>query len=185
LKDKSKTDINSASGALYYVSGFLFFLLMMPVFLLSCSGSDDQREFERQALSTPSGFTETDASGAVTGTVDPDDWRIAPFFQGLVEIQPAFPNPVQTTENVTIEITITGVEAVRGLDVVAWFEGGHVRSVYQDPSNPLNFGLKSVRFSALELSRFGTDGDEARGLRRVLIFDGNDNLISYGDIKVE
>lgn len=158
---------------------------MLPVFLVSCSGSDDQREFEQQALSTPSGFTETDASGAVTGDVDPDDWRIAPFFQGLVEIQPAYPNPVQTTENVNIEITITGVEAVRGLDIMVWFDGGHVQSVYQDPGNPLNPGLIVARFSALDLSRFDNGGEGARGLRRVLIFDGNDNLISYGDIKVE
>ncbi len=158
---------------------------MLPVFLVSCSGSDDQREFERQALSPASGFTETDASGALTGNVDPDDWRISPFFQGLVEIQPAFPNPVQTTENVTIEITVTGVEAVRGLNIMVWFEGGHVPSVYQDPSNPLQPGLIVARFSALELSRFGNGGDGARGLKRVLIFDGNDNLISYGDIKVE
>jgi hypothetical protein len=42
-----------------------------------------------------------------------------------------------------------------------------------------------VHFSPLELSRFQNDADGARGLKRILIFDGSNNLISYGDIMVE
>jgi hypothetical protein len=164
---------------------FYILIFLLTALLFSCSGSDDQREFERQAMQQPSGFTHTDASGAVTGSVDRDDWRIAPFFQGLVEIEPAYPNPVLTTEQIRLEITVTGIESVRGLQISAILDGGYYQPIYTDHTSPLNPGLKVVQFSPLDLSRFDDDSDGARGLKRILIFDGNNNLISYGDIMVE
>jgi len=166
-------------------STLLLFIILFAAIIFGCSSSDEQREFERQAMQQPSGFTQTDASGAVTGSIDRDDWRIAPFFQGLVEIEPAYPNPVMTTESVNLEITVTGIESVSGLRISVILDGGHFREIFSDLASPMNFGLMVVHFSPLELSRFQNDADGARGLKRILIFDGSSNLISYGDIMVE
>lgn len=159
----------------------LLLILVCPV-MANCSGNEDQRDFEREALSTPSGYTQTDGSGAVTGQTDSNDWRVAPFFQGLVEIRPAYPNPVQTTENVSIDIVVTGVESVNGYEVVVWFETGSIKTVHG--FTPLHPGENRATISAIELGMVNTP-ESAVGLKRVLIFDGRDNLISYGDILVQ
>lgn len=55
------------------------------ILLTACGQDDDQRDFENEAFSLPEGFTETDGSGQIVDeNEDPDDWRTAPFFQGLV-----------------------------------------------------------------------------------------------------
>ncbi len=167
---------------------------LIPVFLLalilaaaSCTGSDDQREFEEQAFLAPEGYTETDASGNLIdgGEFDPDDWRVAPFFQGLIEVDPAFPNPVLTTDQVTLQVLITGVESINGLGIYAWFhETGGIRPIDLISQSPVPPGLHTFRFQAAELSRFD-DVESARGLKRLLLLDNNENVISYGDILVE
>lgn len=155
--------------------------LILSVFLVQCSGSDDQREFEREAMQESNEITETDGSGALAGEHDPDDWRIAPFFQGLVDIDPAFPNPVLTNEDVFIHVEIPGVASVSRLEALVRFEDGWFGEleVVDDPST-----LTVLRFSAIRLGR-NQNPESALGLKRILIFDGNGNIISYGDIRVE
>lgn len=161
----------------------LLLTLLLAFFIVHCSDNDDQRQFEREAMRAPDGITETDGSGALTGDQDPDDWRIAPFFQGLVEIDPAFPNPVMTNENVEIHIEITGIESVMGIEAV-WIDEPYFHILDEVEQAPLPPGLTVLRFPA---SRMGTttNPESALGLKRVLIFDRNRNIISYGDIRVE
>lgn len=174
--------VNAAMDTKYLIP---LLILLTTAFFLSCSSSDEQREFERQAMQPPSGYTQTDASGSITGSIDRDDWRIAPYFQGLIDIKPAFPNPAITTESINLEITVTGIESVSGLQIRVIHEGGLLNEIYRENTSPLNPGLMVIHFSPLDLSRFQNDSDGARGLKRILIFDGNNNLISYGDIMVE
>lgn len=152
----------------------------------SCSSTDDaQREFEREAFRTPSGITETDGSGNIIST-DPDDWRVGPLFAGFVEVQqPAYPNPT-TGQIVTIELLITGLGAVNGLDVLTLDDRNFFRRLFFDERRPLPVGFTQIIINPVQFAPGGSGTiSGARGLHRVFIFDGRDNLISYGDIRVE
>jgi len=167
----------------FHFPKFLLLLLISLSTLFGCGQSDDQRRFEQQALQPANGFTRTAPDGTVIES-DPDDWRVAPFFQGLVEISAAYPNPVLTNNQVTIEFFVTGIEAVMGLEVVVRYDDGFFRSVYVNDTAPFPPGLTLVQINPLELGRFGT-AESARGLHRVIFFDRNENIITYGDIMVE
>jgi len=162
----------------------ILFTLIVALFLVQCSDNDDQREFERQAMQSPQGITETDASGALTGENDPDDWRVAPYFQGLVVVDPAFPNPVLTNENVEIHILITGERSVMGLEAYVLLEGEGFRQLDFNDQAPLPAGLSIVRFQAGRLGET-PNPESALGLNRVLLFDRNGDIITFGDILVE
>ena len=155
--------------------------LLLPFFLLSCGSSDDQRTFEQEAFQRPAGITETESDGTIISE-DPDDWRIAPFFQGLVEVSPAFPNPVLTNDQLRIEFTALGIESVNGLEAAVLFEDGSIRSLFIDNTVPLPPGLQVIPIDPQQLGRFES---EITGLHRILIFDLNRNIISYGDVEVE
>ena len=165
-------------------STLLLFIILFAAIIFGCSSSDEQREFERQAMQQPSGFTQTDASGEVTGPIDRDDWRIAPFFEGLVSsIEPAYPNPVQSTERVYIELNIY-LQSVNGIQVFAIDNGNILPDPIFEDLN-VELGMQTIiTFPANLLGRFDTV-ENITGLKRVLIFDGSNNLISYGDIMVE
>jgi hypothetical protein len=164
---------------------FLKITLLPLIFVMlhGCSTADDaQRKFEDEAFREPSGFTRTEPSGTVVEE-DPDDWRVGPLFQGFVEISPAFPNPT-TGELVTIEILVTGLQAVNGLEVTRLDNRGNFRLLYLDDRIPLPTGLSTITFDPLLFADGGTIAN-ARGLHRVFIFDNRRNLVSYGDIKIE
>ncbi len=158
------------------------------ILLTACGQDDDQRDFENEAFSLPEGFTETDGSGQIVDeNEDPDDWRTAPFFQGLVFVDPAFPNPVQVSDQLMINVEISGIEAVSGLTVIVLIESGvnpEFRPVYSDPQNPIPPGLTVISINPIQLGRFNTV-ESARGLHRLILLDGRENVISYGDVLVE
>lgn len=160
------------------------FRLLSVLFLFclaaGCNQNEDQRNFEREAYNLPQNFTETTSDKEIISE-DPDDWRVAPFFQGLVEIDPAYPNPVAVTDVVRIDYVITGIEAVSGITVVVFFENGEQREVYRDSTSPLPPGVSVIPINASELRQFPS----SRGLQRVIILDRNQNVISYGDIMIE
>lgn len=158
---------------------FLAFLLVA-----GCGQNRDQRDFENQAFRSPDGFTQTNANGQVVDE-DPDDWRIAPFFQGLVEVRPAYPNPVQTTGQISIDVEVTGIESVSGLRVIVFHHIEEViEPIFIDQRAPLPPGLTVVPINPVELGRFN-NVESALGLHRVIVTDGNENIITYGDIMVE
>lgn len=165
--------------------GFIGSLPLFFFFLISCGQQDDQREFERQAHSPPENFTETQDGNEIINE-DPDDWRIAPFFEGQLEVAPAWPNPVQSTDAVHFQVDLSyGIESLRLL---------RLRVYHYDLQNPFRhlreeeLGINSsilidLQFTASELSLFNTPG-EREGLYRVILFDERDNVITYGDIQV-
>jgi hypothetical protein len=101
-------------------SGLLFLLnLALFMFLFfGCGQGDDQRKFEQEAFRYPDGFTQTNHNEEIiNGNEDPDDWRVAPFYQGLVFVDPAFPNPVLTNEQLTIRIHLPYIDTITDLNV--------------------------------------------------------------------
>jgi len=159
----------------------------MPI-LYSCSKSSDQQEFEDRAFSTPENITEMTVTGEpVPGRTDPDDWRIAPMFRGFVEIQtPAHPNPVSINSSLQIDVNIIGIESVQGLAVFVFKDRREnlVGPIFLEDPSTISPGLISIILDPSQFSRT-SNLQEALGLHRILIFDQRDNLISYGDVRVE
>jgi len=155
---------------------------LLFIFLIAgCNQSSDQRDFERAAFSLPEGITETSSNGTVINS-DPDDWRIAPFFQGLVEIDPAYPNPVLSSEQVSLDVVVTGVESVSGLRVYAYYGDNNIRPVFEDLRRPIPPGLTSLPLSPLDIAQFR---ENPQGTYRIILVDANENVITYGDVRVE
>lgn len=155
-------------------------LLLILLILSGCNQNSDQREFEQQAFSEPTGITETDENGDITGNNDPDDWRISPFFQGDIElIFPPFPNPVQTNNRLTINIQVLFLERVREIYIRVY----RPPSFYQiGPREPALFGGNTFRLNPVEIAGRNPN---PKGTYRIIIQDENQNVITYGDIEIE
>lgn len=164
---------------------FCFYILLLVPLLLStgCSKSDDQRRFEDQAQAEPQGITETSGSGESTGQPDPDDWRIAPMYSGLIHIEvPAYPNPVNFNSNLRIDIDIRGPEVLSRLEVYSFEYPGQLHGPLSVLDNPTYLQTVSINAEAIANS---SGGSGASGLYRLLLYDGRENLISYGDVRVQ
>ena len=161
---------------------FLLICFTLLISFISCSQNEDQREFERAAFSEASGFTRTNTNGEVIQE-DPDDWRIAPFFQGLIEISsyPA-PNPVQTNDRIVMNLLATGIEPVSGIIIYVYYRPNSIKVIPVDDRSPLPAGLLTIQLNPLEIAEFV---EQPAGLYRVILLDRNENVITYGDIKVE
>lgn len=162
---------------------FSHIVLVVCLLVAGCSSNDSQREFENEAFALPDGFTRTNDRGqVVNGEVDSDDWRIGPFFQGLALVDPAFPNPVLTNGLLTINLQVTGLDAVSGVRVYVLHDFNRPTFLYQDFRTPLPPGLISINLNPLDIARIR---ENPQGLYRLIITDGRDNVITYGDIKIE
>lgn len=157
-------------------------LMCILLLLVGCQNSTDQKAFEAEALRPAENFTETAQNGEVLSD-DSDDWRISPFFGGLVEVRPAYPNPVQTTDQLFLEVRVTGIDAVYGLDVMVYYPDGSVKVLYEDFQSPLPTGLSVIPINPLLLGRFNTV-ESARDLHRMILTDASGTIISYGDVRV-
>jgi hypothetical protein len=172
-----------------YFALYLFFLLCTGCLLLtSCSKSDDQRDFENHALSEPEGITETNSNGDVINT-DPDDWRISPMYQGLISIgtpdnQPPYPNPFSFNQELIINIYIRSIETLSRIEVYSFEFPSEANSsaitIREDISSP---HLETITLSGQLISGY-SGGSQAAGLYRILIYDGQQNLITYGDVQI-
>lgn len=157
-------------------------ILGILLFTTSCTRNNAQRDFEQDAYSAPAGFTETTAQAEII-SLDEDDWRTSPLFQGLVDVIPANPNPVATNQTIRIDVEVTGINSVNGLEVLVRYPDNSFGTLYQN-FETLNPGINPIFINPIEL---GLDGspEAARGLKRIFIFDANNQMISYGDIMVE
>jgi hypothetical protein len=159
---------------------FLLNLVLLMLFLSGCGQSEDQREFEREARSAPQGFTETNERGEIIdGNEDPNDWRVAPFYQGIINVFPAYPNPVLTNDRVIIEVQITGIDAVSGIHVYVYY-GMYLKPL--DAQTGDLFGLISFSLNPLDIAE---RPEAPQGLYRIIIMDSQSNVITYGDVKVQ
>lgn len=170
---------------------FKLFILCSALFLLTsgCSESKQQRDFEDEALRSPSGITAMTANGVPKedGENDPSDWRTAPDFSGLFEVTtPAFPNPVSFNSNFEILIDVKALDAINGLYVYAFQQPSNLATsnpleIRQDALSP---GLQSIIISPQEFASStgtGTFGNTWR----IIFYDRRQNVITYGDVLVE
>lgn len=157
---------------------------MFLLLFISCNQNDEQRKFENEAISLPDNITETNENGAIVeGQEDPDDWRIGPFFQGVVSLEPLpYPNPLLTNQRINLNIFVTGVDGVAGLRVLVLYNENSIRPVYDVATSPLPTGLTSISLSPGDIARFD---DNPEGLYRIIIEDLNGVIITYGDIRIE
>lgn len=166
----------------------LILLLCAGYLLGGCSKSNDQRDFEKQARSVPQNITETDGQGNIINT-DPDDWRIGPTYSGLISIgtpgnQPPYPNPLSFNQDLTINIYIRSIETLNRIELYAFERPSQINgplTVLQNFSSPT---LETITLSGATISG-SSGGSQASGLYRLLIYDGQQNLITYGDVRIE
>lgn len=156
------------------------FLVSNLLILSGCNQNSDQRDFEEQAFSEPSGITETDQNGRVIGSTDPDDWRIAPFFQGDIElIFPPSPNPVLSNDDLRIEIQVNFLERISGIYVRVF----RLSSFYQIDDRPqVSTGITPFTIPAKIIAGGNSN---PQGIYRIIIQDENENVITYGDVEIE
>lgn len=157
----------------------LFFLL-----IVSCNQNDEQKQFEREAISLPENITETNENGKIIeGQDDPDDWRIAPYFQGVVYVDPVpFPNPLLSNQRLNLNIFVTGVDGVAGLRVLVLYNQSSARPLYESVTSPLPTGLTSISLAAGDIAQFA---DNPQGLYRIIVEDRQGVIITYGDVRIE
>ena len=165
---------------LFVLSGLLF---------AGCSKSDDQRQFEEEALQQPRNITKTDASGNITGSSDPDDWRIGPMYQGLINIgnfsepQPPFPNPVNFNSDLHIYFTQLVSDEISRLEIYKLTEFNNRQVVRLYDEFEINSTFNDLRISGSSIA--DGEGSGASDIYRLLIYDGRGNLITYGDVEVQ
>jgi len=169
-------------GPLYMLRN-CFIIFAAALLISTCSQSSAQRDFENEAFRFPDNITETTPNGSLVenGQVDPDDWRIGPDYQGLIDVDPAYPNPVNLDGNMFIQVDFLFSNPVSQLIVFA----------LQDPSQPIFIqdfqqnSLSGVEVLNIPPSQFvsGT-GVGNTPYYRILITDENENVITYGDIEV-
>lgn len=165
-----------------------FLLLVLCITAAACSQSDAQREFEREAQAPPENITEMTPGGqpVENGATDPEDWRSSPMYRGLVDIEtPAYPNPVNLNTPLRIEINNKGIETLSGIEVYVFqFD------ITTDIAGPLYTAEQSSIFPGiitiqLDPNQFARRSTGNTGIFRILIYDGRQNLISYGDVRVQ
>ncbi|RNC79713.1 MAG: hypothetical protein ED557_14430 [Balneola sp.] len=160
---------------------FLQFALLFTL-LIGCTNNDAQSDFERQAFGEPNGITQTDENGNIIGDPDSDDWRTSPFYAGLAEINPIFPNPVLYGSNgATLDVFLNGTPLTSVLELGyfdfqnRWTQVQRVDGITDFSQNPLIVSPAS----------FGSNASLARGTYRLVLLDGNQRVITYGDIEIE
>lgn len=164
-------------------AGFLPVLLLCLV-IQACTVNQDQEQFENEAFTLPSNFTPTDVHGDIDEErKDPDDWRIGPMFSGAVEIlYPANPNPVTFNSHFEIELWFNSSDRISGLNVLAFRDNPEQPMfILEEPGSDIDNGVFSIRLTPAD---FHTEGVGTEPLYRILIFDANENLITYGDVKI-
>jgi len=164
---------------------WLLFGLAVMGSMTGCQTDDDniQKEFEQEAYSTPSSITKTTFNGTVESR-DSDDWRVSPYYSGLLTVQPPFPNPANPTQTVQLLVTI------QSLDVLS-----RVRVWTFNPSRPsalwpvwnstsLGPGILEIPMNPMNFAPSGSLSD-IRTTHRIILTDQLDQVITYGDVQIQ
>lgn len=153
------------------------------IILISCNQNDEQRKFEEEVFSLPENITETNGNGEIVeGHEDPNDWRIAPFFQGVVDVDIPFPNPLLTNQQLNLYVRPYYIDTINGLRIYVLSENQNLRLLREDPRSPLPPGPVYFSLKALEIAQIPAN---PQGLYRIIIQDGQGAIISYGDVRIE
>jgi hypothetical protein len=170
---------------------FLTIITLSATLFINCSKNDDQRQFEQQARSQPQGITQTDAQGNVMDA-DPDDWRISPMYRGLVSVgvgisdsQPPYPNPMQFNQTLNLSIYVSNTETLDRIEIFTFEISSQLNGPIYTESDISSPQLVSPTNLNGEFISSSSGGSQASGLYRLLIYDGQQNLITYGDVRIQ
>ena len=146
------------------------------LFVLGCDATslgEAQRLFEFEAVSPPSGITETDADGRVVRD-DPNDWRTAPLYatQFFLTFKP-YPNPAAATESVQFAASFSGASGAL-VPYRLSSQGDLVRIQ----------GVTGSTEGTAPLFSFPAGQLGAVGLTRVVLLDLQGRIVTYGDIQL-
>lgn len=142
--------------------------VLLLVLLAACDtgGTEARRAFETQAL-----FGLSDGPTA-------DDWQPAPGGPvSLQVLQPAQPNPARRDDVVSVQVSATsapGGFVLRVRNARGGFDGGRLGGDLPGPGPIYTF-----TFFASEAA---TAAGQARGSVRLVLFDGFDRVVTYGDL---
>ena len=153
-------------------------LALSAAVLAGCDGATAQADFRADAAQPASGYTQVNADGTVVSR-DADDWRVSPLYSTRVLVNPARPNPVGITTEVSLQVQVVGFDVVPGgMQLVAFTQAG--RRVLDSDPGATSSGFYTFTFVPADFNDGG-----APGLRRVILFDARSEPITYGDIRVE
>ena len=159
-------------------------LFLFAAAAIGCDSQEAQLEFENDANMAPSGIVVTDEGGTIIND-DPDDWRTAPSFAGIVRFEPAYANPT-AGDLVTVPVIVQLFNALPGGLELRGFDDTDRLTLLDDLPQATQPGAYAFVFSP---SQFSITGNLAavRGLHRVFVFGirGSSQVISYGDILVQ
>lgn len=156
-------------------------ILILLLMTVGCSEDQDQLSFEQRALSAPRNITETNVNGQVIST-DGDDWNPAPLFDTFVEVRPAFPNPT-SGDRINLEIILSGTHNFRRFDVYFFNARVNPRLIASVQVNANQF-VTTVQIDPLSLSN-NSIYSGAIGIHRIVVYDQQNNIITYGDVQVK
>ncbi|MDX1419162.1 MAG: hypothetical protein R3181_04290 [Rubricoccaceae bacterium] len=156
--------------------------LLLALALAGCGSSEAQAEFELDAAQAASGIARTDAQGNLLSD-DPNDWRTAPlyatsFFQ--VTRRP-FPNPVSFSSGAVVIMEVTTGDAIPGGLRLVPFENGR-RSRFTSEQTCFVGGPDICVFDFFPSE---IEGAQPGDLWRLILFDGQGNVVTYGDLQIE
>lgn len=159
------------------------YMIAPLLFLLSCGQDEAQLQFEREAFGEPSGFTKTSGTGEIDReNVDEDDWRISPFFSGLVySVDPIYPNPVLSNDRLTLQISLAGINDIQRIQVYSFsyqLQASILVEVYPGP-------IRSIVILSLDAGTIPFHRENPLGLHRLIVTDERENVITYGDVLIE
>jgi hypothetical protein len=159
--------------------------MAMMVSLAGCQTDDDnrQKEFEQEAYSTPSSITKTTFNGTVESR-DSDDWRVSPFYAGLLTVQPPFPNPANPTQTVQLLVTIQSLDVLSRVRV--WtFDASRPSALWPVwNSTSLGPGILEIPMNPMNFTPSGSVND-IRTTHRIILTDQLDQVITYGDVQIQ
>ena len=157
-----------------------FNLLLLGLLLTSCQQDSAQQQYEAEAYGPIEGYTQTDLQQNVLSE-DKKDWQVSPYYEGLIRILPLFPNPISYGGTAYLEMTLNGAP------IQSYVELGYLN--FNNQWIPLQQETVSSEFElvtfVIDSRNFGSSAELARGLHRLLLYDGNQRLITYGDIFIK
>ncbi len=154
-------------------------LRLLPLLCLLFVGCDAtsigelQRLFEFDAVTTPSGITQTDARGDVIRE-DASDWRTAPIYSSQFSLTfKPYPNPASATQSVQFAGTFSG-------------SNGALIPYRLTPQGDLLLvqGVSGSTQGTAPLFSFPAGQLGGPGLHRVVLLDRQGRIVTFGDVQV-
>jgi len=112
------------------------------------------------------------------------------MYRGLIQLESQIsdyphPNPMGFNQNLTIQLKFNSTDVVNGIEIRKFrlpsdSNYPQLRLLQQDE---LSSSIENITIEGNIIAE--GQGESARDIYRIMIYDGNQNLISYGDVQIE